>query len=182
MHVILKKAVPKRLSRGFRGLPGLGLSLVLGLSGCVQSVPGTLSFASTARDDVHLSPVQNCAIGYDLSKQVYDRVVLSEAVIVPARRPTACESYTLEYLRRAGFAIDETANRAPLEVMLSRSEEGHILAVATIGGKMRLTRPYQAAPEGVYPKGAVSFQALPEGARLKPLRKRSEPRNDQSER
>ena len=173
---LTKTAVDFRPKR----LPALGLCLVFGLSGCVQSSPGTLNFAGGARADVQLSPAQNCAIGYDLSKQVYDRVVLSEAVIVPGRRPTACEAYTLEYLRRAGFAIDETANRAPLEVMLSRSEEGHILAVATIGGTMRLTRPYQAAPEGVYPKGAVSFQALPEGARLKPLRKKPAQRDHES--
>lgn len=122
-----------------------------------------------------LTPLQNCAIGYDLAKQIFDRVTLSQTVIVPARRPTECEAYTVRYLRRAGFAIDENGVAPPMEVEIVSASDGTIIAVATVGGRLKLTRQYAPAAEGVYPRSAVTFLELPPGAKLQRRAPREEP-------
>lgn len=137
------------------------------LAGCMD---GSQS-AVTRSVNGPLSPLQACAVGFDMSRQIYERVKLSETVVVPARKPTACEHYTLDYLRRAGFLIDESANVAPLEIVLTPDGRGQIYAVASVSGQLRLARMYQLAPEGVYPKSGVSFLEIPRGAMLSPQRR-----------
>ena len=155
------------------GLPSLLRGLAAGLLSVIMGACSVLSnggelYGVTRFDDAQLTPVQACAIGYDLSKEIYDRVVLREAVVVPARRPTGCEAYTLKYLRQAGFAIDETANAAPLDIQVTDAGEGAVIVAATVGGELRLSRVYATAAEGVYPKSAVSFQRVPRGAKVRP--------------
>ncbi|WP_424624557.1 hypothetical protein [Achromobacter marplatensis] len=135
------------------------VALVL-LSACALQIPDLAS-----RQDLRLTPVQTCAIGYDLAAQIYRRVVLSKTVIIPGARPSACEAHTLTYLRRAGFKIDETAPGPAMTVDLNSGNDGSVAAIATVGGKLRLGRSYRLAHTGVYPQGAVSFITLPDGAR-----------------
>ena len=151
------------------------------LSACSDlQIPNLVS-----RQDVQLTPVQTCAIGYDLAAQIYKRVVLSKTIIIPGSRPTGCEAHTLTYLKRAGFKIDETAPGPAMTIDLSAGEAGHVAAIATItmtgvamtgvilggAGSLRIARTYRLAETGVYPQGAVSFITLPDGA--KPRRTRA---------
>lgn len=140
----------------------LSLAVALGaLAAC-----GDLQIPDLAsRQDLRLTPVQTCAIGYDLAAQIYKRVVLSNTIIIPGARPSACEAHTLTYLRLAGFKIDETAPGPAMTVDLSAGNDGSVAAIATVGGSLRLARSYRLANTGVYPQGAVSFITLPEGAR-----------------
>ena len=139
--------------------------ITLAAAAMALSACAPLPMAERPRGDSEgLSAVQNCAIGYDISKQIYDRVVLSETLIVPAQKPSSCETFAYQYLRRAGFALDEAANLPPMRIDLTRGEDGSVMAIATIGGALRLARTYMPADTGVYPKGGVSFQRLPKGA------------------
>jgi hypothetical protein len=150
-------------------MPNNMIISTLSLITLVLSACSPMPNVSVSRGDTSgLTAVQNCAIGYDLSKQIYDRVVLAETLIVPARVPSQCETYTYEYLRRAGFALDETANLPAMRVDLTRTEAGAVMAIATIGGTLRLARTYMPADTGVFPKGGVSFQTLPKGAYVRP--------------
>jgi hypothetical protein len=131
------------------------------------------SSSSPNMQNIRLTALQNCAIGYDLAKQIYDRVVLNETIVVPGRNQSACEKYTLEYLKRSGFIIDEQANIPAMTVTLTAGDEGGVFAVADIGGRVRLGRLYQPAPQGVYPKSGITFFQLPEDAILRRTRQMS---------
>lgn len=138
------------------------LTLCLSLTACADFENLTMS----REQNIKLTPLQNCAIGYDLAKQIYDRVVLSKTIIVPGRRQSECEKYTLEYLKRVGFIIDEQADIPAMTVTLTAGEDGGVYAVANVGGRLRLGRLYQPASEGVYPKSGVTFFQVPSDATL----------------
>ena len=105
--------------------------------------------------------VQACAIGYDLAQQIYQRVSLRRTVILAPHRATGCETHALEYLRRAGFRIDETGQGgARFNIGLSRLDPEIISAVAWIGDDLRIARSYRPARTGVIAAGPVSVQHL----------------------
>ena len=119
------------------GLPG-GL-----LAGCATqgNDGGSLAslFASKDRPEVVVSEAQACAIGYDLARAIHDTVSLRRTVIVAPKNAGPCERHALNYLRLAGFRIDDGAGneqttgsqRAPgitLDIELTRFDG------ATAGG------------------------------------------------
>ncbi|WP_170565613.1 hypothetical protein [Ruegeria atlantica] len=133
------------------------------LAGCAGSGghgsgTGTVTFSGgTAR----VSDVQACAIGYDMARQIHDRVSLRRTVLLAPPRATACEAHALEYLRRAGFRIDTTGQGGTrINIALSRPEPEIISAVARIGDDLRIARSYQPARTGVVAAGPVSIQHL----------------------
>lgn len=131
------------------------------LSGCA------LNFEAYQRDTVRLTPVQECAIGFDLAQQIYKRVSLKDATILAPLRKSGCETHAINYLRQAGFKIDGREQEDGFEVVISESGDFEVMAVATVGKGLKLSRSYQLAETGVYPASGVSVLALPAGARLK---------------
>ena len=108
-----------------------------------------------------LSEAQACAIGYDLAREIHDRVSLRRTVILAPRRQTDCEKHTLEYLRRAGFRIDETGRGGlAFDVQVDRIGAETVSALATIGGSLRIGRVYRPVRTGVIAATAVSVQEL----------------------
>ncbi|MCY4288579.1 MAG: hypothetical protein OXC63_08300 [Aestuariivita sp.] len=114
-----------------------------------------------------VSEVQACAIGYDLARAIYENVSLRRTVIIAPKRATACEKHTLNYLRLAGFRIDDrgTASQAAMSILIERngrdnSRRPTISAVVEIGEDLRITRPYQPIRSGVVPMGPIAVQYL----------------------
>ena len=157
------------------GLPG-GL-----LAGCATqgNDGGSLAslFASKDRPEVVVSEAQACAIGYDLARAIHDTVSLRRTVIVAPKNAGPCERHALNYLRLAGFRIDDGADsdkttggqRAPgvtLDIELTRFDGASagrgdtVSAVARLGRGLTIARSYRPAHSGVIALGPVSIQHL----------------------
>lgn len=129
------------------------------LSAC--SGAGSLTGVLSGSGDAGLADVQACAIGYDLARQVHERVALRRTVLLAPARENSCERHALEYLRRTGFRIDETGQGgATFDVTVDRMEDGDVAAVAEIGGSLRIARMYTPVATGVLAASAVTVQQL----------------------
>ena len=129
------------------------------LSAC--SGTGSLTGAFSGSGDAGLTDVQACAIGYDLARQVHERVALRSTVLLAPARESSCERHALEYLRRTGFRIDETGQGgATFDVRVDRLGDGDVAAVAEIGGSLRIARMYTPVGTGVLASSAVTVQQL----------------------
>ena len=120
------------LSFALRALPVLLCATLL--AGCAHH---GLAVSRTAQ----VTEVQACAIGYDLARQIHDRVSPRRTVLLAPRAATACETHALDYLRRTGFRIDETGQGGlRFNIALSRLDPEIISAVAWIGDDLRIAR------------------------------------------
>lgn len=136
-------------------LCGLCILMLVGCAGRGDA-PGARPFAQA-----RVSEVQACAIGYDLAREIHARVSLRRTVLLAPRRASACERHALDYLRRAGFRIDETGQGgARLSIVLTRNDPETVSAVAQIGTGLRIARPYRPVATGVIAAGPVSIQHL----------------------
>lgn len=159
---------PGRLSPCTRALHMMLVLCGLLLSGCADG-PGQITgqrlglVASEAR----VTQAQACAIGYDLARQIHDRVSLRHTVLLAPRRATPCERHALTYLARSGFRIDTTGQGGtPLNVTLTRLDRGDgedgetVSAVARIGADLRIARSYRPVATGVLAAGPPSIQHM----------------------
>ena len=100
-------------------LTACAMAAGLFVAGCATSDPGDGSlaslFVSTDRQEAVVSEAQACAIGYDLARAIHDTVSLRRTVIVAPTRSSPCERHALNYLRLAGFRIDQKAAGDPPE-------------------------------------------------------------------
>ena len=135
------------------------------LTGCSLQIP-----MNDPLSRAQVTPVQSCAIGYDLARLIHQNVSLRDTVIITPRGPSVCEARALQYLRLTGFAVDDTGgstrrsgqrNHPGFDVVLTPTEDGTIDAVATIAGTLHIARRYRLAETGVYPVSAPSIAALP---------------------
>ncbi|WP_299082927.1 hypothetical protein [uncultured Ruegeria sp.] len=144
-------------------LPGL-LATALFLVGCAPPIP------SMNRSDYNLTPVQACAIGFDMARTIHKTISLRKTVVIAPGRSNSCETHTLNYLRLAGFAVDESGRgdaRTALDVAVTHGENGEITALATVAGDLRIARRYRLANQGVYAASAPSIIHLPPEYRRK---------------
>ncbi len=158
------------------------------VAGCTTSEPGggSLSslFVSNDRQEVVISEAQACAIGYDLARAIHDTVSLRRTVIIAPKQAGPCERHALNYLRLAGFRIDQgattntrTAQRPAgvnLDIELVRfAGEGPsalsggkapggdtVSAVARLGRGLTIARSYRPVHSGVIAVGPISIQHL----------------------
>ena len=129
------------------------------LSACSGAGNFTAAFSGGA--DGGLSDVQACAVGYDLAREVHERVALKRTVILAPARESSCERHAIEYLRRTGFRIDETGHGgATFDIAVDRMPDGDVAAVAEIGGSLRISRMYTPVQTGVLASSAVTVQQL----------------------
>lgn len=135
----------------------LGTALLL--AGCADMSGSTARPFLTSNANV--TPVQACAIGYDLARQIHDRVSPRRTVLLAPSRATTCEAHALAYLRRAGFRIDETGQGgARFTIALAQIDPETLSAVARIGDALTIARTYRPARTGVVAIGPVSVQHL----------------------
>ena len=112
-----------------------------------------------------VSTVQACAIGYDLAQTIHATISLRRTILLAPKRTSACERHTLNYLRKAGFQInDSDQSGASFRIALDRAggdRRGQIVsAIAEIGDGLRISRTYRPMPTGVMANGPVSIQRL----------------------
>ncbi len=135
------------------------LFLVL-LAGC-GGFSGTRAVPLFTTADPRLTEAQACAIGYDLAREIHGQVSLKRTVLVAPHRRTRCERHALEYLRRAGFRIDEAGlGGTEFRIRVARIDRETVSAIAEIGSGLRIARPYLPVRTGVVAVGAVSVQRL----------------------
>ena len=127
------------------------------LTGCTGTGYGPLFAAPEAR----VSAAQACAIGYDMSRQIYEQVSLRRTVLLAPRRATPCERHALEYLRRAGFRIATPEQGGTgFDIRLTRLDAETVSAIAEIGDGLRIARLYHPVATGVRASGPPSIQHL----------------------
>ena len=142
----------------------LGLSLIA-CSGVPSSSFSRSMFIRS--NDVGLTEAQSCAIGYDLSKQVYELIKIRETVLIPVKMvKNSCEKYIMNFLRRAGYSLDESGPCIGMQIHLERIDDTSVFAYASITGGLKISREYELVRAGVIPKSAVSIikSSLPDGS------------------
>ncbi|EEE35387.1 hypothetical protein RKLH11_4063 [Rhodobacteraceae bacterium KLH11] len=140
------------------------IATALFLVGCAPPIP------SMNRNGYNLTPVQACSIGYDMARTIHQTISLRKTVVIAPGRSNSCETHTLNYLRLAGFAVDESGRgdaRTALDVTVTHGENEEITALATVAGDLRIARRYRLANQGVYPTSAPSIIHLPPEYRRK---------------
>ena len=130
----------------------MGLALLSGCSG--------MEWRTTSGRTIPLSEAQYCAVGHDLARQIAEHVSVRGIILVSPGRRSRCEDYALYYLRRAGFAVDETGASPTFNVDLEYAGEARFQATASIGRTLRISRLYEPGDGGVYPAGPVSVMRL----------------------
>ena len=81
-------------------------------------------------------------------------------ILVSPRRRTRCENYTLHYLRRAGFAVDESGTSPTFNVEIAYAGEATFQATASVGRTLKISRIYEPGDGGVYPVSPVSVMRI----------------------
>ena len=128
---------------------------VLLLAACA---PGLSGFAGGR--GVALSEAQYCAVGHDLATRISEHVSVRGIVLVSPKRRTRCEAFALHYLRRAGFAVDESGASPTFDVTLERAGPDAFEATASIGRTLRISRLYAPGDGGVHAVSPVSVARL----------------------
>ena len=99
-----------------------------------------------------MTPAQACAIGYDMARRIYEMARVDGTAIRVSPDLGPCGRHAARYLRRAGFAVDETATRRDVHVFTVRTwedpEMDRVIATAALPG-LHLTRAYRRAGFGV---------------------------------
>lgn len=134
------------------------------LAGCAGTIPATTRMAND------LTPVQSCAIGYDMARTIHQSIALRDTVLIAANKTSDCEEQALRYLRLAGFAVDESGQkdaRRALDIEVTDGDGSQVTVVATVAGNLRIARQYRLADTGVYAASAPSIVKLPSGYRRK---------------
>jgi hypothetical protein len=125
------------------------------LAGCMDigATNGTGAFRPS-QEKVALLPAEECAIGYDLAKQVYNLVQVTKTVIIVSPKLGDCGEHAVKYLRKAGYAVDETATQSSAHqfsiATYEDKETGSVFATAYLPG-LKLTRGYKRGEIGMYP-------------------------------
>lgn len=141
-----------------RALSLMGLTVLIGCAE-VPSMSGP-NWGQPPREQVKLTPAEECAIGYDLAEQVYRQVKVTDTVIKVSPRLGACGEHAVKYLRKAGYGVDETAKKAePHHFSIETYEDkdtGGVFATAHLP-RLRLSRSYRRGGTGVYPLSSVNI-------------------------
>ena len=132
---------------------------LLFLSACGSNVP----FINTdpQANKLALTPAQECAISYDMARQIYKKFAPTKTIIYAKAPDTTCEKRTLQYLADAGFRIDGTTNHPEFNVELLRIDFDTIHATANLHNRFTLTRSYQPTRAGVIALTPLSMMEIP---------------------
>lgn len=131
------------INRGVRSAAAVA-AVLAALGGCTTSAT-TTSRSSTAYGDIHL-----CAVGFDLARSFAKKVQVRGTELKVPRKQSRCEEFTIDYLRRAGYAIEETGSRSDFSVELFPEDENTLVGVARFGNNIMISRHYKRAETGVY--------------------------------
>lgn len=117
----------------------------LTLSACTTSSTTVARGSEAGLQEVHL-----CAVGYDMARSFADKVQIRGTVIKAPRKQTRCEAFTIDYLRRAGYAVEDTGSKTDFGVELFAQDGDTAVGVAKFGNGIMISRHYRAADTGVY--------------------------------
>ena len=137
-----KHITVKRMHNGV-----LAAVCAMSLSACLN--PGTGANVSRGSEagfqDVHL-----CAVGFDMARSFAQKVQVRGTIIKAPRKQTRCEGFAIDYLRRAGYAVEETAGKGEFGIELFSEGQDTAIGVAKFGNGIIISRHYQSAPTGVF--------------------------------
>ena len=135
--------------------------MLAGLCGQLTGCAASGLWVSRA-EHAQLDPAQECAIGYDMARRIYTLARVSDAVVRVSPDLGDCGTWAAQYLRQAGFAVDETASRrdAYLFTVTTFEDGDRVIATTSLPG-LRLARAYRRADFGVLP--ASGFNITREG-------------------
>ena len=109
-----------------------------------------------------LSEAQSCAVGFDLSKQIYERVSLRQTTLIPSKsNKNTCEAHMERYLMKAGYRLDPSLKGEGMQVAITRLDQDTFSARATITGGLVISRKYQTIRGGVRAISAPSIIQIP---------------------
>ena len=141
-----------------RALSFMGLAFLIGCAE-IPNMTGP-NWGQPPREQVKLTPAEECAIGYDLAEQVFRQVKVTDTVIKVSPRLGACGEHAVKYLRKAGYGVDETAKKAERHHFSIETYEdkdtGGVFATAYLP-RLRLSRSYRRGGSGVYPLSSVNI-------------------------
>ena len=136
--------MPQAVIRAIR--TGLATLLcTLRVSACTTSSTTVARGTEAGLQDVHL-----CAVGYDMARSFARKVQIRGTVVKAPRKQTRCEAFTIDYLRRAGYAIEDTGSKTDFGVDLFAQDGDTAVGVARFGNGIMISRHYRAAETGVY--------------------------------
>lgn len=136
----IQRAMPRSLR------VGIAMSLcALTLSACTTSSTTVARGSEAGFGDVHL-----CAVGYDMARSFANKVQIRGTTVKAPRKQTRCEAFTIDYLRRAGYAVEESRSKTDFGVELFSRDSETAIGVAKFGNGIMISRHYRAAETGVY--------------------------------
>ena len=132
------------MARSLRGTITAALC-ALSLSACTTSSMNVSRSSEAGFQDVHL-----CAVGYDMARAFAGKVQIRGTIVKAPRKQTRCEAFTIDYLRRAGYAVDETVSKTDFGVELFAQDSETAVGVARFGNGIMISRHYRRGETGVY--------------------------------
>jgi hypothetical protein len=139
--------------------------LIASVSGCtISDGDGFASGLATAR--ANLTPVQECAISYDLAVNIHKVISPRGTTIYARKAQSSCEARTLEYLRQSGFAIDQTTAKPPFKISIHRVNFDTVHVSANVADGYVVSRSYQPVEQGVIPLAGISVMNVPSSVRV----------------
>jgi hypothetical protein len=138
----------------------MALALPVMLGACADGQFGTVT---APREAAVLTPVQDCAVGYDLARYIYETAKIDGTAVRVSETLGMCGQYAARYLRKAGFAVSEDgkgANQFLIDTYDLPNGSGFV-ATASLPG-LKVTRAYRRADGGVYALSPASLTRVVE--------------------
>ncbi|MDE3238896.1 MAG: hypothetical protein KGN33_08040 [Paracoccaceae bacterium] len=109
-----------------------------------------------------LTATQECAVGYDLSRQIYQQVRIDGTTLHVPKDLGACGQYAIHYLRLAGYSIvPDTGGTQAFTVSTYVLDGGQGFVATAQLPSLKVTRAYRPGNGGVYPLSPASVIKTP---------------------
>lgn len=131
---------------------------LVALGGCAN----TPAIDAPGQEAAKLTKTQECAVGYDLSRQIYRQARVDGTILHVPKHLGPCGQYAIHYLRRAGYAVvaDGTGQNAfTVDTYVLDGGTGFV-ATASLPS-LKVTRAYRPGPGGVYALSPASVIKTP---------------------
>ncbi|WP_164871783.1 hypothetical protein [Solirhodobacter olei] len=132
---------------------------------CLTALGGCANAPTTdapGQEAAKLTKTQECAVGYDLSRQIYRQARVDGTILHVPKDLGPCGQYAIHYLRLAGYAVvadGSGQNAFTVDTYVLDGGEGFV-ATATLPS-LKVTRAYRPGDGGVYALSPASVIKTP---------------------